>query len=714
MRGFFKKSNKKKKVLEDSTKFCTNNTTCNVKTNMTHSIGFKIAITTSIIVILAMIVTTIFIYLSGSNIISNLSNHTLKSIVEKSIDTITITLDKYTSEVSSLSNNQSSKQLLKDYKSKDTSSANQTYLEQCNRIFSDFLTQSSSAERISLISLDGKIIADTEENMVGTDVTKSNFHDVSSNGATFISNSTKSDVSGKNICIFTYPVKDYEKYGETIGYTALYVYTDSFSEYLKDININNNAKTSTCLIDSNGTYIYSSNKELLGKEVDIPILKEISDKVKKGSKLNIDCSEYTENGSNIICSYGSITKTNWTLIISTNKSHLMKPINSLTNTILCISIVVCVICLIIALIVAKFLIKPIIIAKQLVSKTANLDLSEDNVKINKLSKDEIGQISSSVIEMRNVLREVIRSLLDVENMIDSNVNIVENSIELLKENAESTSNYVSTISSGLEQTAATSQEMAASSEKMKSGINNIASESLNGSKLAKNILDRALKFEKSSEESKESTIKLYDEVKSELEVAIESSKEVNQIHKLTDSIMDITEQTNLLALNAAIEAARAGDAGKGFAVVADEVRNLANESREIASNIQNLVKIVYNSVENLSASSEKMMNFMDSKLKSDYQTVIDTSKTYCNDATNFDNFMVEFSNESQKLNSYVSGIVVAIDEVSNTITDGALGSSNISIKTQNIVEQLQSIKEACTINKSSATKLTNIISKFNL
>jgi methyl-accepting chemotaxis protein len=61
------------------------------------------------------------------------------------------------------------------------------------------------------------------------------------------------------------------------------------------------------------------------------------------------------------------------------------------------------------------------------------------------------------------------------------------------------------------------------------------------------------------------------------------------IGSMVDTIGGIAEQTNLLALNAAIEAARAGDQGRGFAVVADEVRKLAEESRQAAHSIAEVV-----------------------------------------------------------------------------------------------------------------------------
>ncbi|MDD1723848.1 MAG: methyl-accepting chemotaxis protein, partial [Methanospirillum sp.] len=70
------------------------------------------------------------------------------------------------------------------------------------------------------------------------------------------------------------------------------------------------------------------------------------------------------------------------------------------------------------------------------------------------------------------------------------------------------------------------------------------------------------------------------------------NEQMTEIDKIVRMIADISSQTNLLALNAAIEAARAGDNGRGFAVVAQEVKNLAGQSKEATSQIEDLIRTI--------------------------------------------------------------------------------------------------------------------------
>lgn len=82
---------------------------------------------------------------------------------------------------------------------------------------------------------------------------------------------------------------------------------------------------------------------------------------------------------------------------------------------------------------------------------------------------------------------------------------------------------------------------------------------------------------------------LYDSTKEAAGVIDELSRVSGAIGEITSMIENIAGQTSLLALNASIEAARAGEYGKGFGVVARKTAKLAEESKQAAKDISDLI-----------------------------------------------------------------------------------------------------------------------------
>lgn len=91
------------------------------------------------------------------------------------------------------------------------------------------------------------------------------------------------------------------------------------------------------------------------------------------------------------------------------------------------------------------------------------------------------------------------------------------------------------------------------------------------------------------EQTREGMESLKDRVREIAEQIINLSEQTEQIAGVSELVRNLANQTNMLALNAAVEAAHAGEQGKGFRVVAGEIRKLADQSRQSAEKINNLV-----------------------------------------------------------------------------------------------------------------------------
>lgn len=351
----------------------------------------------------------------------------------------------------------------------------------------------------------------------------------------------------------------------------------------------------------------------------------------------------------------------------------------------------------------------------LISKTANYDLTQDGAYTSYIDDhDEFGQIICAEEQARNAFRNIITKVITETDKLNQAITTANNSISSLECGVEDISSTTEQLSAGMEETAASSEEMTATSLQIETAVQNIAERAHNGAIVAEEITNRANETGEAFKASFEKGMRRIKEIKSRMEKALEDSKAVEEINMLAEAILQIASQTNLLALNAAIEAARAGENGRGFAVVADEIRKLAEDSKTTVEQIQSVTEGVVGSVHDLAQNSNDLLTFVLNDVDQDYQTMLSTTNQYSIDAGRINSLVMDFSATAQQLLASISNMVRAITEVTNAANEGASGTNNIAEKTASIVNSVNHVVTTINATKDDADALKEMVLKFKI
>jgi len=330
------------------------------------------------------------------------------------------------------------------------------------------------------------------------------------------------------------------------------------------------------------------------------------------------------------------------------------------------------------------------------------------------TKDEIGIMSMDVFLMQGSLKKLIETVKNEAIKVNDNVDSSLENINIMNNNIEDASARTEELAANMEETAACSQEMSATAQEIERAVDSIAKNSQNGAIEVVNINKRAVYTKKSVDIAQKKANDIFIGTKGKLEKAIESSKIVERINVLSESIMQIAEQTNLLALNAAIEAARAGEAGKGFSVVAEEIKKLAEQSKDTVIEIQNITVKVTESVTELSSSSNQLLQFVSTDVYNDYKTMLDVADKYSDDANFVENLVTEFSSTSEELLASIQDVLKTIDEVAQAANDGAVGTTDIAQRIADVTSKSNDVLDLTKKSQDSSDKLKQEILRFKI
>ena len=365
----------------------------------------------------------------------------------------------------------------------------------------------------------------------------------------------------------------------------------------------------------------------------------------------------------------------------------------------------------IALFMGRIISKPIISLASSAKKIAEGDLSVDVVSVK--NKDEIGELVGSF----NLMTKNLRMLIE---QVSTNSIHVASAAEELTASAEQTTQAtdqialsIQEIASGSDTQVQSANECSTAMKEMTIGIQQVAETS-------SSVSESAIETNKEANLGNESLQKVIHQMNT-INTSVEDSASVirrlgnlsNEIGNIIGVITGIADQTNLLALNAAIEAARAGEHGKGFAVVADEVRKLAEQSKESADQIAELI----NKIQVDTNQAVNVMEVGTQEVATGMQIVKETGEGFEKILRSIEQVTAQI----QEVSAISEEMSASAEEVNASLEEMAHIAQHSSSNTQNVAsaseEQLASMEEIT----SSASSLSNmaedlqaLVSKFKI
>lgn len=285
------------------------------------------------------------------------------------------------------------------------------------------------------------------------------------------------------------------------------------------------------------------------------------------------------------------------------------------------------------------------------------------------SRDEIGRLSMAINDLVSQMQEIIEALQNGCRRMQETQTGISACVEKVNESAANTTQNLTRLSGGMEKVSGAVQEVKEDTLLLGQTVEGMKQVAEEGSSYAAGIKGKAGEMKEVALESKKEATSMLSEINAAVNSSIESSQQIHKITKLTGDILGIAGTTNLLALNASIEAARAGEAGKGFAVVAEEIRNLADSSRESANHIKEISDRVVESVQELSDNATRLLNFVNTKVLADYDTLEDTGKNYHEAADHVDEMMSDVKEQIGRIQESLQHVNTANDSIEKTVND---------------------------------------------
>ena len=397
--------------------------------------------------------------------------------------------------------------------------------------------------------------------------------------------------------------------------------------------------------------------------------------------------------------------------VSTQKNEMDDVINNFIFSTILAAVFIVILCTIILNFFIGKIIKMLDEVVLAMKKISGGDLRINDLEIR--TKDEIGELSAGVNEMRKKLKDLLLGIAK------SSERVAASSEELTASSQQGAESIGMVAQNTVAMTEAASEQsetvniLQKTIQDMRTKMHELHAESKIMSEVSKESAENAENGMQKVNQAIALMKKINDKVSESEKIVSNLGKRSDEIGQIVDSISGIAEQTNLLALNAAIEAARAGEHGKGFAVVADEVRKLAEQSSISAKNISELILSIQNDT-NLAVESIESGN---KGVQDGMKTFSETGEAFRSieaQVEKLEKNVQESMTRIEEVNKSSHDILDAVEKVQSTTDITNSHANEVSAATEEQTATMNEIANASQSLAELATDMQSDVSKFNL
>jgi methyl-accepting chemotaxis protein len=202
---------------------------------------------------------------------------------------------------------------------------------------------------------------------------------------------------------------------------------------------------------------------------------------------------------------------------------------------------------------------------------------------------EIASVVDDLNKAINCLRELVKGINQDSNMLYLASQELKNASGETGKSATEVAKTMEELARGTSEQAGQTNEAVDSIDALADLVREVSNEVETIASESVNVANSAKLGQKATKDVTAEIVKIYNTTKDVTRIIEELNQSSVEISSITVVIQNIAEQTTLLALNAAIEAARAGEYGRGFGVVAMETGKLAEQTKQAAEHIGNLI-----------------------------------------------------------------------------------------------------------------------------